>query len=54
MKVLEQPEFLPESGVNGKFSSKGILAEEKVKHSLLFVHPGFPVSIGHGDLVEIR
>jgi hypothetical protein len=53
MKILEQPELLLESGVYGELSAKRILTEEKVKYSLLLVYSGFPISIGHGDLVEI-
>jgi hypothetical protein len=53
MKILEQPELLFESGVNGELSAKRIGAKKKVEDSLLLVHPGFPVSISHGYLVEI-
>ncbi len=53
MKALEQPELLLEPGVNGEFSAKRIFAEEKVEDSLLPVHAGLPISISHGDLVEI-
>jgi hypothetical protein len=53
MKTLEQPELLLESGVNCELSAKRIFTEEKVKYSLLLVRPGFPISISHGDLVEI-
>ena len=53
MKILEQPQLLLESGVNGELSAKGILTEEKVKYSLLLVRSSFPIGIGHGDLVEI-
>ena len=53
MKILEQPELLLEPGINCELSAKRILTEEEVKYSLLLVHPGFPISISHGDLVEI-
>jgi hypothetical protein len=53
MKILEQPELLLESGVNCELSVKRIVAEEKVKYSVLLMHVGFPISISHSDLVEI-
>jgi hypothetical protein len=54
MKILEESELLLEAGVDGELSVKRILAEEKIKDSLLVVYPGFPIGISHGDLVEIR
>jgi len=54
MKILEKSELLLKAGVNGELSVKGFLAEKRSKTASSSCIPGFPRSISHGDLVEIR
>ena len=52
-EILQKLEALGETSENGEFAVEGILAEEQVKHCLVFDTTGFPVRIRHRDLVQI-
>jgi len=37
----------------GEAAVKRVLAEEKMEHRLVFSQAGFPISVGHGQLVHV-
>lgn len=52
-KVVDELEALGEPSEDGELSVERIRAEEEVEHTLVLCLTGFPVRVGHGDLVEI-
>jgi len=45
---------LVQTAKNGKSAVEGILAEEEFKNGMIIVTIIFPLSVRHGDLIEIR
>ena len=52
-EILQKLEALWETSENGKFAIKWILPEEEIEDCMVIDATGFPVRIGHRDLVQI-
>ena len=54
VKVVQMAKAFIETGKDGVLSSKGILSKEEFKDGGVVVTVVLPVSVCHGDLVEVR
>lgn len=53
LEVVDERDYLVDSTEEGEGSLERIFAEEELEHGFVIVLAVFPVSVGHGELVQV-